>query len=317
MEARYDPLSLIDENMSGVSQLLILEQLALDARDRWPAVRGRLESLKDGIWKALGVGVGSVISLTGEWKTIDAVERDLKMVLSSVVAMKKVDKSIIGQPHPWLGPAREAMKVYGSGGKNEGIVVSSQVSYVGKEGLMYNPNEEINGSTDVVVHYLKKGYLWHTVREQNGAYGVFVDVNHWVGSCYFVSYRDPLIKTTLDAYDATADSIYEDLKTGAINPDAITTAIIGSIGLIDGSARTPSQIGFRNLAIYLSGRTAEHRQRWREEILSASDSDFADFAHRLKNWMNPSVAVVGSNSSFQKAMDDGLVLKLVSTNPSV
>jgi len=165
MEAQYDPLSLTVENMSGVSQLLILEQLALDARDRWPAVRGRLERLKDGIWKAWGVGVGSVISLTGEGKTIDAVERDLKRVLSSVVAMKKVDKSSIGQPHPWLGPAREAMKVYGSGGKNEGIVVSSQVSYVGKEGLMYNPNEEINGSTDVVVHYLKKGYLWYTVRE--------------------------------------------------------------------------------------------------------------------------------------------------------
>jgi len=51
----------------GVSQLLILEQLVLDARDRWLAVRGRLERWMDGIWKALGVGVvGSVISLTGE-----------------------------------------------------------------------------------------------------------------------------------------------------------------------------------------------------------------------------------------------------------
>jgi len=144
-----------------------------------------------------------------------------------------------------------------------------------------------------------------------------VYLNHWVRSCYFVGYRDPLIKTTLDAYDATADSIYDDLKTGAINPDVITTAIIGSIGMIDGSAPPPSKIGFRNLAIYLSGRTTEHRQRWREEILNVVDSDFADFAHRLKNWMNPSVAVVGSNSSFQKAKGDGLDLKLVSTNPSV
>jgi len=41
----------------GVSQLLILEQLVLDARDRWLAVRGRLERWMDGIWKALGVGV--------------------------------------------------------------------------------------------------------------------------------------------------------------------------------------------------------------------------------------------------------------------
>jgi len=74
------------------------------------------------------------------------------------------------------------MKAYGSGGKNEGIVVSSQVSYVGKEGLMYNPQRRDQRKyRDVVVHYLKKGYLWHTFREQNGAYGVFVDVNHWVG----------------------------------------------------------------------------------------------------------------------------------------
>ena len=48
--------------------------------------------------------------------------------------------------------------------ENESIIVSSQVSYIGKEGLLFNPSETIYGNTNVVLQYLQKGYLWRTIR---------------------------------------------------------------------------------------------------------------------------------------------------------
>jgi len=90
------------------------------------------------------------------------------------------------------------------------------------------------------------------IREQNGAYGVYVGLDHWIGSLYFVSYRDPLLATTLSAYDAAADALYADLRDGVVTPEVVTMAIIAAIASIDGSAPPPGTIGFRNMATYLA-----------------------------------------------------------------
>jgi len=90
------------------------------------------------------------------------------------------------------------------------------------------------------------------IRKQNGAYGIYADLNHWIGSLYFVSYRDPLLATTLSAYDAAVDTLYANLRDGVVTPEVVMMLIIRAIAIIDGSAPPPGTIGFRNMADYLA-----------------------------------------------------------------
>ena len=72
------------------------------------------------------------------------------------------------------------------------------------------------------------------IREQNGAYGVYAGLDHWIGSLYFVGYHNPLLVTTLSAYDATEDALYANRRDGVVTPEMVTMAIIGAITSIDG-----------------------------------------------------------------------------------
>ena len=71
------------------------------------------------------------------------------------------------------------------------------------------------------------------IREQNGAYGVYAGLDHWIGSLYFVRYRNPLLATTLSAYDAAEDALYADRRDWVVTPEVVTMAIIGAIASID------------------------------------------------------------------------------------
>lgn len=120
-----------------------------------------------------------------------------------------------------------------------------------------------------------------------------------------VSYRDPEIVKTIEAYDATAEYLEEELSSNSIDQNSIMTSIIGSIGSIDGSLPPPKSMGWTSLLRWMSGTSAAYRQRWRDEVLSTDVSDFADFTDRLGKWKSPSIAVVGSNADIQSANDDG------------
>ena len=321
IKSRYCPLAFIQERLSGVSQLEVLEGLKKQVEEDWDGVRNRLDNMIVKIADSLVGRKGSAIGLTGDIKDLRGVKRDAKALLTAMGLLEKGKASggVDDDPHPWLEAARMAMakKRASMDTPNEGIVISSQVNYVAKGGLLYNQHESIKGSSAVVLQYLKRGYLWHTVREQNGAYGVTTDIGHWIGSLYFVSYRDASpLSTTLKAYDEAADDIYRALAAGEVDSDTIKTAIIGSIGAIDGSAPPPSTLASRSFTNWLTGHDHRYRQRWRHEILETEEADFANFADRLKNWMDPCIVAVGSNAAFQDAQENGLKLNLVSTDPS-
>lgn len=94
-----------------------------------------------------------------------------------------------------------------------------------------------------------------------------------------------------------ADSLEND-------PEALATAIIGTIGDLDG-ALSPDQKGSTQFQRWLINESPEHRQRIRDEILATKPSDFRDFAQRLKKLENPSIAVVSSKTAFEEATKNG------------
>ena len=116
------------------------------------------------------------------------------------------------------------------------------------------------------------------------------------------TYRDPNSPDiTLDLFDAAADSILDDASSGTLSRKddaAITAAVIGTIGELDGSALDAVNAGYVALVRYLRGESIVARQQWRSQIINTDIDDFVDFANRMKNWKNPSRAIVASESAF-------------------
>jgi Zn-dependent M16 (insulinase) family peptidase len=299
MHSRYNVNAQLNEKLYGVSQLQTLRDLVEKANNDWDSLRERLEKVMQIIVQS--VGAGTVINLTGESKTFEVVEESLENFIASFpngsIIKKFTDPRT--EEHPWALAGREEMPEV----LDEGIAVASQVSYVGEMGVLYEHGERASGSSLVPLQYLKKGYLWETVREQNGAYGVMSDLDRSDGTMYMVSYRDPTLSDTLDAFNDAADNLIKDYDGGEIDKDTITKSVIGTIGSIDGTALPPDMVGWKSMLRWMSGVSAASRQKVRQEIINAQGSDFLDFATRLKGWKSTSIAVVGSEANFDHAKE--------------
>jgi len=210
--------------------------------------------------------------------------------------------------HPWVPEAKKKMAEM-TPIADEGFVVPTQVSYVGKGGELYEAGERISGSAAVVSKFVSTGYLWDYVRVIGGAYGGFGSFSPFSGLFTFLSYRDPNLEKTIDVYDECADFLSKAADSLENDPEALATAIIGTMGDMD-AAMSASQKGETAFHRWMINESPEQRQRYRDEILNTKPSDFRDFAERLKKMKNPSVAVVSSKSAFEAAAKAGKVMKL-------
>lgn len=78
---------------------------------------------------------------------------------------------------------------------------------------------------DTILQY---GYLWTKVRVQGGAYGAFTRF-YDNGDMVFCSYRDPNLRSSVEAYDGLA----EYLKTFDVSDREMTKYVIGTLSRID------------------------------------------------------------------------------------
>jgi presequence protease len=108
------------------------------------------------------------------------------------------------------------------------------------------------------------------IRERRGAYGAWATMDRWTGVLLFMSYRDPNLGETLQVYAYVPSYLKEEMENAATAVSLINSAIIGTIGSLDGSAPQPNSAGWLSLIQYLSGSNAEIRQKWREEILATN-----------------------------------------------
>jgi Zn-dependent M16 (insulinase) family peptidase len=142
-----------------------------------------------------------------------------------------------------------------------------------------------------------------------GAYGGFCTFSPYGGFVSYLSYRDPNLGKTLDIYDAAGDAVVATAEQYENDPDALAQTIIGTIGDMDG-AHSPDQKGFAALQRWLVNESPEHRQEYRDQILSTTPDDFRTFGEKLKALKNPSVAVVSSQAAFDAAIKEGKDFKL-------
>ena len=309
--SRYRVVAYIEEIKGGITYLNTVKELLKQAENDWPSLLARFEKIRETLLDPSICRSGMLLDITGDKDVLDSIQPSVEKFLNDLPGdsagekFPEATKSI----HPWVAEARARMAKE-SAVKDEGFVVPTQVSYVGKGGMLYDEGEEIPGSAAVVSRFLRTGYLWDYVRVIGGAYGGFCTFSPFSGLFSFLSYRDPNLDKTLDVYDAAADALFEAADAMEKDPSILETAIIGTIGDLDG-ALSPDQKGYTAFQRWLINESPEYRQKYRDEILNTKPEDFREFAERLKKLKNPSIAVVSSKAKFEEAAQAGKKMELI------
>ncbi|KAL3690174.1 hypothetical protein R1sor_016483 [Riccia sorocarpa] len=248
----------VNEQMGGLSYLEFLRSLEKRVEEDWPAVSQSLEAIRTAV---LG-REGAVVNMTSDETILQRAEPHVSSFLDAF------SKSTGDKTCTWNTRLSAV---------NEGLVIPTQVNYVGKAANLFDSGYKLDGSAYVINKYIGNTWLWERVRVSGGAYGGFCDFDTHSGVFSYLSYRDPNLLKTLDNYDGTVDF----LKNLELDNDALTKAIIGTIGDVD-SYQLPDAKGYSSMVRYLMGITEEERQQRREEILSTSVEDFRNFATNLE-----------------------------------
>ena len=151
--------------------------------------------------------------------------------------------------------------------KNEGFKTASKVQYVARTGNFIDNGASYTGALQILKVILSYDYLWQNIRVKGGAYGCMSNFNR-IGDGYFVSYRDPNLKRTIDIYEGVVDY----LKNFTVNERDMTKYIIGTMSNID-QPMTPATKGDRSMNLYMNKVSAEMIREERNQILDATQDD--------------------------------------------
>jgi len=265
------------EQMSGISYLFFLRELARAVDDDWSKVLAALEQMHR-ILQNRQAMIANVTVDQGGWDRVDPFLKGLGAALPEGQAAET----------EWV---RKEMAPF------EGMTIPSQVNYVGKGANLYNLGYRFHGSGLVITRYLRNAWLWDQVRVQGGAYGAFCLLDRLSGALTLVSYRDPNLLRTIETFDRTARF----LEDTALSDDELTKAIIGAIGDLD-SYMLPDAKGFASLIRHLRGDTDEARQQMREEILGTTAADFKAMAGFMREVAAKGIVkVLGAPSAIEAA----------------
>ena len=265
------------EQIGGVSYLFFLRDLARRVEEDWPGVLAILQEVRQILVRRENMLLNVTVDEAGWSQSESRVAAFLGGLPSAPVEKQTWS--------PNYSPLFE------------GLIIPTQVNYVGKGANLYNLGYRHHGSAQVISGYLRTSWLWERVRVRGGAYGAFSMFDRVSGTMTFVSYRDPNLLKTLDNFDRSVDF----LRTTDLSDNELTKAIIGAIGHID-AYLLPDAKGFVAMLRYLTGNTEEDRQRTREEVLATTAADFKNFAEVLDQFRAEGIVkVLGSQSAIDEA----------------
>jgi hypothetical protein len=278
IRAHFNQADWVRELTGGISYFHFLGKLAGEVDENWDKVRADLEDVR----RLLTNRSAMVFNLTSDRKDLHAIEPHLQGFLRDLP-----DRPAEIEPwQPDLFP------------EFEGIMIPSQVNYVGKGADLYREGYELHGSSKVITGYLRASWLWEKVRVQGGAYGGFCLFDRTSGVLTFLSYRDPNLLKTIENFDGTARF----LRVADLSDDEIRKAIIGAIGDLD-SYMLPDKKGYVSMLRSLTGDSEEARRKMRDEILGTTVKDFRDFADVLEKVNSKGIVkVLGSQSAIDSAL---------------
>jgi Zn-dependent M16 (insulinase) family peptidase len=265
----------IKNQISGLPSLNFMKSILENFDSQWDEI---VQMLKELHKQVLGP---VLINLTASQADKNAAIEALSPLISKLPSDKKPERS--------LG-AFTAQR------RSKGILLPSQINFVGLAADLYEKDEEISAAILPVNRFLGTSYLWERIRVQGGAYGGFSNFNRYTGLFMFLSYRDPNIAQSYSVYKA----VPQYLKELELVDEEMKKLIIGSIGQID-SPLLAQQKGYEGLRRHLLGIEQENLQKWREQVLGCSMKDVKEIAERLEQaFQNPVHITLG----FEDKMDE-------------
>ncbi len=242
-----------NERCNGVTSYLAAKELARDY-DRLE------ESFLEGMLEIAArlFNIGNLhLSVTGESKEIALLD-NLGSCLTDSLAATPVKKETIS---PLSLPDHEA------------FITSAEVVFAVQGGRLFNNSSSYNGHFEVLKTYLSRDFLWNSVRQMGGAYGCFIQFSHITGNLAFVSYRDPQVRKTYEAYNKIPD-IISNLE---LPQKVMEQLIIGTYGNFD-PHQSPAAKGSTARNEYLSGIDPAYKQQRLREITATTIEDLREFA---------------------------------------
>ena len=269
------PMAAFQDEMAGVGYYQFIEKLEKEFDIRKEELVKKLNVLMTKILRPELL----CVSYTGERESLDTVMKQVK-ALKDTLRTEAVETS---------------SKPMSCEKKNEGFTTSGQVQYVARTGNFRKKGYEYTGALDILKVALSYDYLWMNLRVKGGAYGCMSGFKR-SGESYFVSYRDPHLKRTLDVYEG----IPEYVRTFQADEREMTKYIIGTISGKD-VPRTPQMQGSISKTAYFCGITEEMMQKERNQILNADVEDIRNLAPLVEAILSDdAVCVVGSETAIEK-----------------
>lgn len=155
---------------------------------------------------------------------------------------------------------------------HEAFITAAEVVFAVQGGNLLKNGEGYNGHFEVLKTYLGRDYLWNIVRQMGGAYGCFIQFGQISGNLAFISYRDPQVKKTYDAYNGVP-KVVESLD---LSKEVMNQLIIGTYGNFD-PLQSPAAKGATARNDYLNGISVEYKQQRLEEIIATTPADLRSF----------------------------------------
>ncbi len=189
--------------------------------------------------------------------------------------------------------------------RNEAFITSAEVAFVVEGSNIFPEGQGYNGHFEVLKTYLSRDYLWNTVRQMGGAYGCFIQFNHLSGNMAMISYRDPQVRKTFEAYAKIPDTIANLNLTKKV----LHQLIIGTYGAFD-PHQSPYMKATTARNEYFSGITPEFKANRLKEITETTLADLKSFAPALSSITKDSYrAVIGNRAKIEQ---DGKLFDIIS-----
>ena len=182
----------------------------------------------------------------------------------------------------------------------EAWLTSTQVNFCAKAFQTVDAEHPDAPALSVLGGFLRNGFLHRAIREQGGAYGGGASQDSGSASFRFFSYRDPRLAETLDDFDASV--VW--LKETEHDAETLEQAILGVISHID-KPRSPAGEAKADYHSNLFGRTREHRERFRSNILKVTMADLIRVADLYLKPENASFGVISQSSNKETLLQLG------------
>ncbi|MGE4559274.1 MAG: insulinase family protein [Desulfobulbus sp.] len=245
------------EQVHGVTSYLHLKKLAGDYLAGEAQLHAALRRIRELLLRRQGM----VISVTADDKDIARFQQ-LGLDL------------VKGLPDQAVAPARIHFPEVP---QTQAYTTSAEVVYNVQACTLFPEPGQYSGSFEVLRTWMSRDYLWNTVRQMGGAYGCFIQFNHLTGNFGMISYRDPQVRKTFDAYEALP-AVIGGLE---LSPESMQQLVVGAYGTAT-PHQGPAAKGAAARNNYLTGVTTAFLQQRIEEIVRTGLADLRRYAPLFK-----------------------------------